>query len=262
LVALPDRVREIADVWGLEVGDPIHPAGQCSWVAPVRTQAGEELVLKVGRRHFEAEHEADGLRLWDGDGAVRCLASRVTEDICALLLERAIPGMQLGSALPEPEQDVVIAALLRRLWEHRPPPGHPFEALEAMCDRWADEPRGGANAGLVRDGLALLRELPRTADRSVLLCTDLHGANVLSAGRERWLAIDPKPFVGDPAYDVVQHMLNCDRRLAEDPIGLADRMARLAGVDPARVRLWLFARCAQESAHDPMMREPARRLAP
>jgi streptomycin 6-kinase len=262
VAALPDRVREVAEVWHLEVGDPIHPAGQCSWVAPVRTEAGEELVLKVGRRHFEAEHEADGLRLWDGDGAVRCLASRVTQDTSALLLERALPGVQLWSALPEPEQDVVIAALAGRLWEHRPPPGHPFEPLAAMCDRWADETAGASDAGLVRDGIALLRELPRTADRSVLLCTDLHGGNVLSAEREPWLAIDPKPFVGDPAYDVVQHMLNCDRRLAADPMGLADRMAGLTGVDPARVRLWLFARCAQESAHDPRMREPARRLAP
>ena len=31
-----------------------------------------------------------------------------------------------------------------------------------------------------------------------------------------WLAIDPKPHVGDPAYDPVQHMLNCDQRLATD----------------------------------------------
>jgi hypothetical protein len=30
------------------------------------------------------------------------------------------------------------------------------------------------------------------------------------------------------------------RRLAADPAGLADRMARLAELDPGRVRLWLF----------------------
>ncbi len=74
--------------------------------------------------------------------------------------------------------------------------------------------------------------------------------------------IDPKPFIGDPAFDAVQHMLNCDERLANDPLGLARRMAELLGVDPARVRLWLFARCAQESLHDLTMREPAYRLAP
>ena len=42
------------------------------WVGPARDGIGDELVLKVGWRHREAEHEADALRFWDGDGAVRC----------------------------------------------------------------------------------------------------------------------------------------------------------------------------------------------
>jgi streptomycin 6-kinase len=262
LAALPRRVREIAAAWRLELGEPYLPGGQCAWVAPARDRAGTELVLKVGWRHYEAEGEADGLRLWDGDGAVRCLAGEVTVDTSALLLERCDPGVPLGRALAEPEQDAVIAASLRRLWERQPPPGHPFASLQEMCGCWAGESAGETDPGLVHEGIAALRELPRTADRSVLLCTDLHAGNVLASEREPWLAIDPKPFVGDPAYDTVQHMLNCRRRLAEDPVGLADRMAVLTGAEPARVRLWLFARCAQESARDPALREPARRLAP
>lgn len=261
LAALPEQIEQVAHDWKLELGAPYVPSGQCAWVAPVRDRHGRELVLKVGWQHIEAEHEADGLRVWDGDGAVRCLASRVTEDSAALLLERCTPGVQLWSALPEREQDVVIAALLRRLWAHRPPPGHPFRSLEAVCDHWADQTTGGADAGLVSEGMALLRELPRTAERSVLLATDLHGGNVLSSQREPWLAIDPKPIVGDPGFDTVQHMLNCDRRLAEDPASLADRMARLTDTDPQRVRLWLFARCAQESVGDLSMREAAQQLA-
>ncbi len=64
----------------------------------------------------------------------------------------------------------------------------------------------------------------------MLLCTDLHAGNVLAAQRAPWLIIDPKPYIGDPAYDVLQHMLNCEDRLAADPAGLANRMADLAGV--------------------------------
>jgi streptomycin 6-kinase len=56
-----------------------------------------------------------------------------------------------------------------------------------------------------------------TAERNVMLCTDLDAGNVLAAQREPWLVIDPKPYAGDPTYDVLQHMLNCDRRLAADP---------------------------------------------
>jgi streptomycin 6-kinase len=96
----------------------------------------------------------------------------------------------------------------------------------------------------------------------VLLCTDLHAGNVLAARREPWLMIDPKPFVGDPAFDPIQHMLNCEARLLANPTGLAQRMAGLLDLNPERVRLWLFARCAQESLHDLTMRELARRLAP
>ena len=96
----------------------------------------------------------------------------------------------------------------------------------------------------------------------MLLCTDLHAGNVLAARPEPWLVIDPKPFIGDPAFDAVQHMLNCDERLADDPVALARRMAGLIDLDLERVRLWLFARCVQESLRDATMREPARSLAP
>ena len=44
--------------------------------------------------------------------------------------------------------------------------------------------------------------------------TDLHAGNVVRAEREPWLVIDPKPFVGDPAYDATQHLLNCRDEIA------------------------------------------------
>jgi streptomycin 6-kinase len=268
LTALPELIAEIASDWALELGEPYLPGGQCAWVAPARDRTGRELVLKVGWRHWEAEHEADALVHWNGQGAVRCHRTRTLEHTTALLLEQCVPGTQLRCSTPEPDQDVVVAGLLRRLWERQPEDDHPFASLQMMCDDWADsfeldfatEPRG-LDPGLAREGIAMLRELPGSADRSVLLCTDLHAGNVLAAEREPWLMIDPKPFVGDPAYDAVQHMLNCDERLATDPASLLRRMAELLDVDPERVRLWLFARCAQEALEDPTMREPARRLA-
>ena len=73
---------------------------------------------------------------------------------------------------------------------------------------------------------------------------------MLSAERRPWLLIDPKPYVGDPHYDVTQHLLNCDRSLQADPIGLLTEVADLAGLDAERVRRWLFARCVQEILDD------------
>jgi streptomycin 6-kinase len=267
--ALPRIVEELAVEWGLALGEP-YAGGNCAWVAPARGAAGEELVLKVGWRHAEAEHEAEALLHWGGDGAVRCVQNRRLEASDVLLLERCVPGGPLDTALPEAEQDPVIVGLLRRLWARPLPSHHPFDSLQAMCSRWADEfelafqaaPRG-LDPGIARAGIALLRELPSIgAAGEVLLCTDLRAGNVLAAKREPWLVIDPKPFVGDPAFDAVQHLLNCEQRLTGDPVKLSRRMAGLLELDPERVRLWLFARCVQEALEHRSMREPARRLAP
>ena len=123
-------------------------------------------------------------------------------------------------------------------------------------------PADRIDPGLARAGIALFRALPQDAGRQALLCTDLHGDNILAALRQPWLVIDPKPYIGDPAYDVLQHMLNCEDRLGGDPAALAARMARLAGVDADRVRQWLFARSVQESIGSPLMCQVARKLAP
>ncbi len=99
---------------------------------------------------------------------------------------------------------------------------------------------------LIRWRLRVFKDLPHSAPTHVLLATDLHAGNVLRAQREPWLVIDPKPFVGDPAYDATQHLRNCDLRLRSDPDGTIRRFADLVGVDDGRVRLWLFARAAAE----------------
>ena len=176
----------------------------------------------------------------------------------------------LGDALPPHDQDVIAAGLLRRLWID-PLAGHQFRPLQAMCDSWAAQFDAAWQAAaadrriepeLARAGVSMLRSLPGTAGQAVLLASDLHPDNILAAQREPWLVIDPKPYVGDPAYDPVQYMLNFPERLAADPAGFGDRMAGLLGLDPQRVRQWLFARCVQESGNDPLLRIPAARLAP
>lgn len=243
IAALPEAVAALAARWSLTLGAPFEPGGETAWVAP----AGPDRVLKVGfPTHDEARDEAAGLRVWDGDGAVRVLAEHADGAVTALLLERASPGTPL-SVRPGPEQDVVLTGLLRRL-RVAPPGGHPFRPLAQMCDAWARTARStDLDPGLVRDGLALFRALPRDAVPQVLLATDLHAGNVLAAAREPWLLIDPKPYVGDPCYDVLQHLLNGGERLTADPRGFVRRVADLAGLDADRVEAWLLARCVVEA---------------
>ncbi len=267
---LPTVVSGLAQRWSLEVGRPFQPGTNASWVAPARNSGGETVVLKVAGLHDEALHEADGLRAWAGHGTVRLLdAATVGSATSALLLEACEPGTALLGSVPAPEQDEIVARLLRRLWITPPAPA-PFRPLEEMCASWADEfevkyaTPGGyrVDRGLAAAGIELFRQLPTTASQSVLLYTDMHPGNVLAARREPWLAIDPKPYVGDPTYDALQHMLNFPDRLARDPLGFAQRMARLLGLDPERLRQWLFARCVQESIDNPDLASPIAVLAP
>jgi streptomycin 6-kinase len=255
LAALPDRVEALTARWGLVLGEPFEPGGNCSWVAPGTDRHGRDVVLKVAWPHTEARHEAEGLALLGGQGAVEVHAFEHVGagDTTAMLLERCRPGAELRGR-PEPEQHVVVTDLLRSVWAVDLPPDHPFRPLSAMADDWvtdaearlAAEP-GRLDPGLAREGLALFRALARSGPGDVLLLTDLHAGNVLSGGRRPWLLIDPKPYVGDPHYDVTQHLLNCSGSLQADPVELLTEVADLAGLDAARVRQWLFARCVQES---------------
>ena len=255
----------MAERWSLSIGTSFEgPEVSAAWVAPVHRADGTTAILKLGMPHMEARDEIAGLRFWDGDPTVRVLEA--DEELNASLLERCEPGTHLR-ALPEPEQNVVIAQLLPRLWR-LPAAPHPFRPLAELTAHWAaetlaDEERW-PDPGLVREGLALFDELPRTAGDEVLLATDLHAGNVLRAEREPWLVIDPKPFVGDPAYDVTQHLFNCDERLWACPLETIERFAGLLEVDAGRVRLWLFARSAadpRDNWRDAEL-ELARRLAP
>ncbi len=248
--ALPTVVAKLARRWSIAVGPPFADAGSCSWVAPATRADGGPAVLKVGLPHMEGEHEIAGLRFWAGDGVVRLLEA--DEALGAMLLERCEPGTSLRT-LPESEQDVVVAGLLRRLWRE-PPEATLIRDLAEMTAFWSGHTLAAEeqwrDAGRVRAGLALFEELPRNAPGRVTLATDLHAGNVLRAQRESWLAIDPKPFVGDPAYDATQHLLNCVDRLRTDPLGTLHRFADLLEVDRERVRLWLFARLAAEPRDD------------
>lgn len=265
LATLSDRVEELTVRWGLDLGEPFDPGGNCSWVAPGTDSTGREVVLKVAWQHTEAMHEAEGLAALGGQGAVEVYAFEHLGparpgggppgdiDTTAMLLERCRPGTELRGR-PEAEQHVVVTDLLRSVWAVELPPDHPFRPLSVMADDWVvraearlDADPARLDGGLAREGLALFRELSRTGPTEVLLFTDLHAGNVLSGERRPWLLIDPKPYVGDPHYDVLQHLLNCDISLQTDPIRLLTEVADLAGLDPVRVRQWLFARCVQES---------------
>ena len=248
---LPGVVDELTKRWSLTLGPPFDgPEVSAAWVAPATDADGGSAVLKISMPHFEAEQEAAGLRFWEGRPTVHLLDEDAASG--ALLLERCEPGTWLRAA-PEEEQDVVIADLLRQSWR-TPGATHPFRPLSMMIHSWIAETEENEAAWpdpqLVREGLRVLQELASDRVDEVLLATDLHAGNVLRAQRSPWLVIDPKPFVGDPAYDATQHLINCESRMRAAPLATIDRFAGLLDVDGDRVRRWMFARAAAENRND------------
>ena len=250
---LPGLLDRLLTEWSLRLEPPFDPGGTCSWVSPVVRSDGTPAVLKLAMPHMEGEHEIQGLRYWSGKSMVKLLEA--DDHSGAMLLERCLPGTTLRSE-PEPAQDEIIAAILKRVWGSTTDAigllG--FRPLSQMIDLWCQETvaqrRSWPDAGLVNAGLRTLKELAQPAFDDVLLATDLHAGNVLRAQREPWLAIDPKPFVGDRSYDPVQHLINCEERLHQNPTGLVGRVADLTEVDPGRLRLWTFARAAADPRDD------------
>ncbi|MFI9045343.1 aminoglycoside phosphotransferase family protein [Streptomyces sp. NPDC053427] len=253
---LPGLVREVEERWELRLGDPFH-GGSCSWVAPAELPGGGAAVLKVGWPHREADGEAPGLHAWDGNGAVRL--HRWDRERGALLVERCDPGTPLAdaAALPPAERLTLAAGLLRDLWAAAAPADGHLERVDAVCAEWADvlqermlRLHPGYDPGLVSLGADLLRRLPASAGREVVVHGDFNPGNVLTAQRRPWLAIDPKPMVGDPAYDPWPLLMQIDDPFAHpDPRPvLRERYALVAEAldeDPARLLAWSVARAVE-----------------
>ena len=286
LAALPDLRERLAARWGLVVGAPFT-AGVAAWTAPARTREGVDVVLKISLPHDEARGEADALRYWAGHGAVALLAH--APDDWALLLERCRPGTALAEE-PAPDDARlrsgahVLAALLGASGTDRaggpvagpaagarstsvpaairpmgPACASGADVLVRTADAAARRPEAGlrVDRGQVGAAAALLRGLPAAGPGGVVVHGDLNPGNVLrtrgapGSGRP-WLAIDPKPLVGDPAYDPwpLVSQVGAPFDAADPATALRARtelVAGEAGLDPGRVLAWSFARSVQSA---------------
>jgi streptomycin 6-kinase len=255
LEALPSRVREVTDRFDLRtVEDPFEPGGHASWCAPARTADGRDVVLKLQVPDDEARPEAAALARWAGRGTARLVDH--DPDRWALVVERCRPGSD-AAALDDPvaaaAAGAAVAARLHACGVALPE----APTLEGVMAAWAEEVearvvaehRAGLDRAVVAMGLDAMRALPGSATRSALLHGDLNPTNLLAAGREPWLAIDPKPMIGDPAWDGVRLVLQPDPGRWPDPRSvLADRLDLVAGalgVERDRLARWCVADAVQ-----------------
>jgi streptomycin 6-kinase len=238
---LPELVSDLARAWDLELGPP-YEGSNVSYVAEV-VRGTERLVLKVQWPHGECAHEADALRAWVGDGAVRLLAHDGARH--ALLLERCFPGTCLAAS-SDVDPMAVLIEVLPRLWK---PAGAPFKSLNEEAREWAADLLAGWEAGgkrcerrLLDAARQLMSELAGSQGEQVLVHQDLHGDNVLAAERRPWLVIDPKPLLAEREFSLapIIRSLEFGHSRAE-VVGRLDRLSAELGLDRERARGWAIA---------------------
>ncbi len=243
LSGLAQQLADVAIDWDLELGPQVHHDGVASVVVLATSSDGSPAVLKLALPHEESRGEAAALRRWAGDGAVRLLRS--SADGFVLLLERCRPAHDLWR-LPVEEQISVVADILPRLWLR--PDGEPtIHELADTAAAWEHRMRTTAGCldappDLVARAASWLRELSEKQPRR-LLHGDLNPGNVLAADGDRWVAIDPKPWFGDPAFDLAQLLMNWATVTAPDEavqrtVGHAELLAERLSLDVGRVLRW------------------------
>jgi streptomycin 6-kinase len=235
-------VADCARRWSLTLGDPFEDS-HVSLALAVTTAEGGQAVLKIDFPGDETQWAGEALRTWDGHGAVQLLAEHRGHS--ALLMERCIPGTPLSHADPDEAIDVMVD-LLPQLWRSA---GPPFRTLTDECARWASSLTerwrlGGAPfpRNVLDLGLELLGELPSTQGEQVLVHQDLHGGNVLRAQRHPWLAIDPKPLVGEREFALAPVIRSPELGAGrEHLVRRLDHLTGALGLDRHRAACWTFA---------------------
>lgn len=243
LAELPQIVDELLRRWGCGPdGEVMH--GGVGIIVPVRRGDGAAAVVKVSFPHPGNVHEPDAFVAWGGRGAV--LLHERDDDRFAMLLERVHTSTL--AEVEDGDEVVTVAGLISGRLAVPAPPGLP--RLRDQADAWEEQLRKDAGelahalpGHFVDAAVATVRDLGR-AQPDLLLHGDLHAHNILRGEREPWLAVDPKGYAGDPAYDGGTLLKSRALTLLEaDDLRRAvhrvlDIFAETADVDPARVRRW------------------------
>jgi streptomycin 6-kinase len=220
---LPAMLAACERRWNITIEPPFDDLS-FHYVAPAVCADGTPVVVKASPPNGEFAHQFEALRLFDGRGMVRLLASDATGKV--MLLERLLPGTRLTTVENDEKAISIAASVMRQIW--RPAPEqHPFPTVQDWgrgFTRLRAHYGGGSGpfpAALLERAERLFAELSASMAAPMLLHGDLHetGAvlrNALS-----------------PALPIQQLGRILARRV--------DQLAGELGLDRARVRDWGLA---------------------
>ncbi|RBW67579.1 aminoglycoside phosphotransferase family protein [Bacillus taeanensis] len=230
--------------WQMEIMSPF--ALSYNFVAPAMLKDGTEIVIKLVVPGEEFLAEVEALKLFDGNGIVKIIDVDIEKGV--LLLERLIPGKTLASLENDEEATHIASQVMKKLWIPSPnaarvPTTVQREKQLINIYRRYTEGIGPITKEILQEAVGTFKSMNSMLNKPFLLHGDLHHYNILMAGRESWLAIDPKGLIGDREYDVIQFLLN---KLPNENLTTViekriDIFVEELNLDKKRILLWGFS---------------------
>jgi len=236
-----------------EITDKIAQKHNLSGLTPVNNmtfnyvasgyQNENPIILKIGINSKTLTKESLCLKAF----AKHAVAEVIAHDNNMIIMQRAVPGSTLKDYFPEHDIDAtkILCKNIKELHKASIPESHNFYHLSELFKTLdqklniPDEILGKAKH--LRD------KLLSTTTKEVLLHGDLHHDNILKNG-ESWLVIDPKGFIGDPAFEPAAYLCNPIPELLQEnqPREIIENRINICSaeldIDSRRIADWLYAK--------------------
>lgn len=166
-------------------------------------QNDNPIILKIGMNSKALTKEASCLKAF----SKHAVAEVIAHDNNIIIMQRAVPGNTLKYHFPDNDIDAtkILCASIKELHKASIPKSHNFYHLSELfkkLDQKLDIPDE-----ILGKAKHLRDKLLNTTTNEVLLHGDLHHDNILQNG-DGWLVIDPKGFIGDPAFEPAAYLCN------------------------------------------------------
>jgi streptomycin 6-kinase len=240
LYELPTIISEVAKQYHLTELVPVSNMS-FNYVAS-GYQDSRPIILKLGLNSKALVKETHCLRTFTNHSAAEVLAN----DNNMIIMERSVPGTTPKEYFPvkDIEATAIFCSVLNELHSANVPDKHDFYHVKDLLktlDNQLDIPDS-----ILSKSRRLRDNLLSSTDKEVLLHGDLHHDNILKNGDE-WLVIDPKGFIGDPAFEPAAYLCNPIPELLQEDTKkiLSDRIklcVEKLEIPEQRIKDWLYVK--------------------
>ena len=251
LDSLPEIITKIAKEHNLSGLTSVNSM-TFNYVASIY-QNDKPIILKIGMNSKSLTKEASCLKAF----AKHATAEVIANDNNMIIMQRAVPGSTLKDHFPDNDIDAtkILCTNIKELHKASIPESHNFYHLSELF-KTLDQALNIPDE-ILNKAKHLKDELLKSTTKEVLLHGDLHHDNILKNGDSKsrrssksedgWLVIDPKGFIGDPAFEPAAYLCNPIPELLQEnqPREIIENRINICsaelGIDFRRIADWLYA---------------------